>query len=324
MTDFLGRLRSLLFLPSTVAIMCRSDEMGPWWNAWLASATEPEGPGIQHVALTDRSRCPMISFIRQIRQGHPTFRVLDIGAVGNPWSIHSGVVDAIFDYQATNYPPCFSTAELHTRGRRCCSSKDDDCFDSLYTRERCCRGEEPVFVAMIDGDVTDALGEGWAKLMAFVDTVGKFDLVLTSHLLEDVTDPSVVVRLLPRVATAGLVMVPSKYDEFARVDMDLNSLSGLSRRYRGSLHHRWIFTVKDSELLAVPKLPYLEHDESFSGLEVHASNKSLVDMALLWRSKLPMRIINNGYLGPSIEFVIQMIRNALINDEIDRLRTAMQ
>ncbi|CAK9095335.1 unnamed protein product [Durusdinium trenchii] len=205
MTDFLGRLRSLLFLPSTVAIMCRSDEMGPWWNAWLASATEPEGPGIQHVALTDRSRCPMISFIRQIRQGHPTFRVLDIGAVGNPWSIHSGVVDAIFDYQATNYPPCFSTAELHTRGRRCCSSKDDDCFDSLYTRERCCRGEEPVFVAMIDGDVTDALGEGWAKLMAFVDTVGKFDLVLTSHLLEDVTDPSVVVRLLPRVATAGAV-----------------------------------------------------------------------------------------------------------------------
>eukprot|EP00435_Cladocopium_sp_Y103_P005277 s2040_g1.t1 len=105
--------------------------------------------------ITWRDRCPFVAFIRRIRLERPSFRVLDIGAVGSPWSIHSGAADVIFDFQATDEEP---------RAEACCSSLDDQCFDKLFTRERCCRGKQPVFVGMIDGDVTNVESAGWAKL----------------------------------------------------------------------------------------------------------------------------------------------------------------
>ncbi|CAJ1357772.1 unnamed protein product, partial [Effrenium voratum] len=190
----------------------RKGEESPWFDL-----LQDDGVGISGLALTDGDRCPIISLIRRARAAKPSFSVLDIGAVGNPWSVHSGVADVIFDYQATNYPPCFSTAEISTRGKTCCSSKDDDCFDELYTRERCCRGADPVFLGMIDGDVTDETGTGWERLQRLVDMTSKFDLAITSHLLEDVTNPSVLAKLLPRVAKAGIVAVPSKFYELARL-----------------------------------------------------------------------------------------------------------
>lgn len=71
-------------------------------------------------------------------------------------------------------------------------------------------------------------------------------------------------RQLPKVATAGLVAVPSKFNELVR---EQHYVQQLARGHRGSLHHHWIFTVQGMELLAIPKLPYLEHDETFMDLE---------------------------------------------------------
>lgn len=146
-------------VPRVVSI-CEDVSLGAaWWDAWQ----QPGVSGIQHLALTARDRCPFVAFIRRIRLDRPSFRVLDIGAVGYPWSIHSGVADVIFDFQATNLPNCFLTDEV-ARAEACCSSLDDQCFDKLFTRERCCRGKQPVFVGMIDGDVTNVEGAGWAKM----------------------------------------------------------------------------------------------------------------------------------------------------------------
>ena len=131
------------------------------WDAWRSSSD-----GIRHVALTGRDRCAFVSLIRRIRLEMPSFRVLDIGAVGFPWSIHAGVADVIFDFQATNTPNCFSVTEMSNgQAERCCTSTSDDCFDKLFTRERCCRGRQPVFLGMIDGDVTNAAGAGWSKML---------------------------------------------------------------------------------------------------------------------------------------------------------------
>ena len=145
-------------VPPVVSI-CEDVSLGAWWDAWQ----QPGVSGIQHLALTARDRCPFVAFIRRIRLERPSFRVLDIGAVGYPWSIHSGVADVIFDFQATNLPNCFLTDDM-ARAEACCSSLDDQCFDKLFTRERCCRGKQPVFVGMIDGDVTNVEGAGWAKM----------------------------------------------------------------------------------------------------------------------------------------------------------------
>lgn len=135
----------------------------PWWDAWK-DAAKP-GIGIHHVALLPRERCAFVSLIRRIRAERPAFRVLDIGASGNPWSVHAGITDYIFDFRASHHINCFSTEEIETESAmRCCASTEDACFDKLFTRERCCRGHEPVVVGLIDGDVTDALGEGWTAL----------------------------------------------------------------------------------------------------------------------------------------------------------------
>lgn len=135
----------------------------PWWDAWK-DAAKP-GIGIHHVALLPRERCAFVSLIRRIRAERPAFRVLDIGASGNPWSVHAGITDYIFDFRASHHINCFSTEEIETESAmRCCASTEDACFDKLFTRERCCRGHEPVVVGLIDGDVTDALGEGWTTL----------------------------------------------------------------------------------------------------------------------------------------------------------------
>ena len=82
--------------------------------------------------------------------------------------------------------------------------------------------------------------------------------------------PQVVVRQLPKVAESGLVRVPSKYSEVSRHDAP--PLEGSSRKHRGAMHHRWIFTVQENDLLAIPKLPYLEHDESFKEVEEVVAN----------------------------------------------------
>ena len=85
-----------------------------------------------------------------------------------------------------------------------------------------------------------------------------------------------MVRQLPKVAESGLVRVPSKYSEVSRHDAP--HLEGCSRKHRGAMHHRWIFTVQENELLAIPKLPYLEHDESFKEVEEVVLN----DPWLIW------------------------------------------
>ena len=158
------------FLPLVVSL-CEDVSPGAWWHAWQRTEKAISG-SIHHVALLPRERCTFVSLIRKIRLDFPKFRVLDIGATAYPWSIQSGIVDVIFDFNARNHANCFSTAELDT-GLKCCSSTTDECFDDLFTRERCCRGNQPLVLGIIEGDVTDAEGEGWAKV--FLGEIGMFE-----------------------------------------------------------------------------------------------------------------------------------------------------
>ncbi|CAJ1327835.1 unnamed protein product [Effrenium voratum] len=97
----------------------------------------------------------------------------------------------------------------------------------------------------------------------------------------------------------------------------------MAGRYRGAIHHRWIFTVQEGTLLAVPKLPYLEQDDSFQELEALGLNQSLVDLMLLWQDTLPMRILNDGFMGPSGDAVVRMVRDALSPAQPDDVDAAV-
>ena len=40
------------------------------------------------------------------------------------------------------------------------------------------------------------------------------------------------------------------------------------------------------------------------------------DMALLWRGTLPLRLLNNGWMGPSEDALVSMIRAAVLGPDL--------
>lgn len=73
----------------------------------------------------------------------------------------------------------------------------------------------------------------------------EFDFAICTHTLEDIRNPFLVTAQMSRVAKAGFVAVPNRFQEmFAMEDL----------RYRGYWHHRWIFLVENQFFVAIPKL----------------------------------------------------------------------
>ncbi|CAE8635466.1 unnamed protein product [Polarella glacialis] len=227
------------------------------WNG--VSLTDDGGAsGIRRIVLSDGSRDHIIERILQQKKawGKHRFTVLDIGPVANPWSIHMGVADAIFDLYTRDVTDCWGREDPAKIVTQCCQSAMSGCWDTYFTQQRCCDHNNTGRPHLIrfTGDVTDA--KDWEKLLAYVKILGKFDFVITSHILEDVIHPAAMVEMLPRVAKAGYVSVPSKYFELTRYTHSPEAVH--IPRMRGAIHHRWIFTVRKGVLLAIPKLPIVE------------------------------------------------------------------
>lgn len=68
----------------------------------------------------------------------------------------------------------------------------------------------------------------------------QFDFVNCTHTLEDIRDPMLVIQQMQRVARAGFVAVPSRHIEFTSIE---------SSSYLGFGHHRWVFHVRQAQLL---------------------------------------------------------------------------
>jgi FkbM family methyltransferase len=96
-----------------------------------------------------------------------------------------------------------------------------------------------------------ALGapETWRALRAHVARHGRFAYAVCDHALSGLADPAAVLELLPQVAEAGQISVPSRYLESVRPEGP----------YRGFAEHRWIIDGLDGDLVLAPKLPVLEH-----------------------------------------------------------------
>lgn len=284
------------------------------------------GCHIFNVSLTaQHDRGAIIEHIRSERtRRNGDFSVIDIGAMGNPWSVQSGVVDAVADLHAHHMSDCWDLVEKQS-AEACCRWPPpkppwpyEQCFDKLHTREQCCRDNLPrPRVIVFPFDVTDP--NGWKLVYDYVEKFGRFDIAICSHVLEDIIDPRVVVQALPRVAKEGWIAMPSKFSEF-RVGHEFGS-AGVARPYRGSIHHRWIYTIRNGTLLAVPKLPVLDSDTIYDDVQ-RIGDTSIEQLSFWWRDGVPFKLLNNGYLGPSIEDVVRMLRDAIgpsASDDVNSL-----
>lgn len=260
----------------------------------------------------------VVNYLYDTRLADNSFRVIDLGPAANPWS--RDVVDAIVDrWDAVGHvidcwPPDPLVVE---RSKECCAQRDQTCFDELYSLRRCCNlatGEPRPQLVRFGMDMSRA--KDYDMLLAYVLKLGKFDFAICSHVIEDLGRPQTVLEMLPQIAKAGFIAVPSKYMELA-YHKDIYNLSH-SLRYRGSLHHRWIYTLKNGLLHALPKLSFLDHDPSYDAFI--DTSPAISELRIWWNGSLPYQVLNSDYLGPDEGTVFAMYREAIAHDDFDAPR----
>jgi len=152
-------------------------------------------------------------------------------------------------------------------------------------------------VQTFSGDINTY--EDWIQLLSHVDKHGKFDFANCTHTLEDVAYPMTALRYLPKIAKEGFIAVPSKYYELQRRDL-----------FKGGIHHRWIFDQKNGSLLAYPKISLLENMTFYPYGKTIEQNANL-ELRIWWKDTIKFEIINNDYLGPTKEAVVEMYKNLM-------------
>jgi len=124
----------------------------------------------------------------------------------------------------------------------------------------------------------------WSDLLKYVDANGKFDFAICSHTLEDISNPGLVAKMLPRIAKAGFNSTPSKFVECGR----------WGRPFTGWHHHRWIFNYEDGKIVGYPKLPCTEYLDYFSEIAKHHS-QSIEELSYYWSDSLELEIVQDDF-----------------------------
>jgi len=153
-------------------------------------------------------------------------------------------------------------------------------------------------VHAFEGDLNNY--EDWVQLFDYVEQHGKFSFCNCTHTLEDIAYPIAALKYIPRIAKQGFIAVPSKYWELQRRDL-----------MRGGHHHRWIFDHKDNNLIAYPKINLIEYMTPYQEMDEIIQKNSFLELRLFWKDAIDFEVINNDYLGPSFQDVINMYHNLM-------------
>ena len=160
----------------------------------------------------------------------------------------------------------------------------------------------PGNILFFKSDITHP--DGWKEIHAFVEQHGMFDFSICTHTLEDIMNPGYVCEQLSKISKEGYVAFPSKYIELSRI----------AGSYRGYIHHRWIFVVRNGELIGYPKLNFIE----YMNVDSYIQNKNHQnDVSLFWKDNIYVSYINNNYMGPRDIEVIQYFNTLLDKDDYD-------
>jgi len=123
--------------------------------------------------------------------------------------------------------------------------------------------------------------EIWDELLKHVKKHGKWDYAVCTHTLEDINNPLLATQMIPEIANAGVIVVPSKYRELSR----------FSGTFRGYIHHRWIFDIRNDQLIALPKINYIE-DPIFDQMHLLLAERE--ELIYEWEGAINMRYLNDG------------------------------
>jgi hypothetical protein len=104
----------------------------------------------------------------------------------------------------------------------------------------------------------------WKELLNSVTNYGKFNFSICSHTLEDVFNPLDVIELLQNISEAGVIIIPSKFEEFSYI---------YNRNYLGHAHHKQLFDVIDDEMFIFPKYSFVEKKQE--SMEIRNKNKGM-------------------------------------------------
>ena len=141
--------------------------------------------------------------------------------------------------------------------------------------------------------------EDWVQIFEYVEQHGKFDFCNCTHTLEDIAYPMAALKYMPRIAKEGFIAVPSKYYELQYRD-----------QYRGGIHHRWIFDNKNGKLVGYPKINLIE-TLTWHPHGVTIEENAGTELRMFWKDSIDYEIINNDYLGPTAEAVVNMYQGLL-------------
>lgn len=182
--------------------------------------------------------------------------------------------------------PDFSVIDVGASANPWSAAVIDATFD-----KQACAGAKLHF----SGDFNDR--RAWEPLLAHVSKHGRFSYSICSHTLEELAYPAVTLEMLPRIADAGHISVPSRFLETARIEGP----------YRGFIHHRWVLDNIGEQLVVVPKIPMTE----FLVVENEVANVLATDQAefqVYWRRGLSFSFINDDYLGPTAPAVVDIYK----------------
>jgi len=142
----------------------------------------------------------------------------------------------------------------------------------------------------------------WAELLSYVDLHGKFDFAICTHTIEDISNPALLLEMLPRIALQGIITCPSPAAELGRHE---------SPQYLGNIHHRHIIGWQNNSILIIPKLSVLEPLLLGEGLKCEPYRS---EIRFDWKDTIPYSFFMNDFLGPDVESVLHAYQALL--DEI--------
>ena len=153
-------------------------------------------------------------------------------------------------------------------------------------------------IKMFNFDITDP--NKYSEIDKYILENGKFDFAICTHVLEDIMNPVFVSEQIVKIAKEGYIAFPSKYRELCR----------FQGQYRGYIHHRWIFDIKNDNIIAYPKINYIEN-YIFDRIANIADD--IQDLSFFWRGTIEMTYLNSNFLGPNVQSVIEYYNNLFFN-----------
>jgi hypothetical protein len=171
-------------------------------------------------------------------------RILDIGANSNPWALDwlTHVIDDTISPE--------SQKKFNANG-----------------------------IEVFNFDIEDCVY--WDAVLNDVEKNGKFDFIICSHTLEDISNPKSVCRIINEIGKAGFISTPSKYAELTLWQRKYHL------PYKGYHHHRWIYQIKNNVLIGYPKMNFHDYvDFSFDQGKARHS-----EIAFLWEDKFEYEFI---------------------------------